>query len=84
MAQAHPTAVNLRIYPWYVALFNAHFWMPVFFLYFLQHVSMSEVLRLEAIYYLAVVILEVPSGYFSDRFGRRPTLLIACSSLLLA
>jgi MFS family permease len=39
---------------------------------------MSRVLRLEAIYYIAVVILEVPSGYFSDRFGRRQTLLIAC------
>lgn len=39
---------------------------------------MSRVLRLEAIYYIAVVFLEVPSGYFSDRFGRRQTLLIAC------
>jgi predicted MFS family arabinose efflux permease len=48
---------------------------------------MSRVLRLEAIYYIAVVILEVPSGYFSDRsdrFGRRPTLLIACGALLVA
>ncbi|WP_308985737.1 MFS transporter [Thalassobacterium sedimentorum] len=77
-------AANLRLYPWYAACFNAHFWMPVFFLYFLQNLSMSRVLRLEAIYYIAVVILEVPSGYFSDRFGRRPTLLIACGALLVA
>lgn len=35
-------AANLRLYPWYAACFNAHFWMPVFFLYFFaepQHVT---------------------------------------------
>jgi MFS family permease len=31
-----------------------------------------------------VVLLEIPSGYFSDRYGRRPTLLIACGALLVA
>ena len=35
------------------------------------------VLRLEAIYYVAVVVLEVPSGFFSDVVGRKPTLLIS-------
>lgn len=72
---------NVRLYPWYALSFNAYFWMPVFVLYFLQHMTLASVLRLEAIYYLGVVVLEVPSGYFSDRFGRRITLLLA--SLLL-
>ena len=45
--------------------------LPVFFLYFSSHLSLSEVLRLEALYCLAVVVLEAPSGYFSDRVGRR-------------
>jgi len=31
-----------------------------------------------------VVILEVPSGYLSDRVGRRPVLLMSCVCLLLA
>lgn len=76
--------INVRLYPWYAAIFHAHFWMPVFFLYFLRHMELADVLRLEAIYYAGVVLLEVPSGYFSDRFGRRPTLLIANASLLAA
>ena len=38
-------------------------------------------LELEALYYMTVVLLEVPSGYFSDRFGRRKTLLISALSL---
>lgn len=40
-------------------------------------VTPAEVLRLEAAYYAAVVLLEVPSGYFSDRVGRRPTLVFS-------
>jgi MFS family permease len=51
--------------------------MPVFFLYLSSVLPPAQVLQLEAIYYFAVVLLEVPSGYFSDRFGRRTTLLIA-------
>jgi len=35
------------------------------------------VLQLEAIYYFAVVLLEVPSGYFSDRVGRIATLRLS-------
>jgi len=75
---------NVRLYPWYAAVFNAHFWMPVFFLYFLQHMPLVDVLWLEAIYYTGVVLLEAPSGYFSDRFGRRRTLLIANAAMLAA
>ena len=84
MRDSASPAINVRLYPWYAAIFHAHFWMPVFFLYFLRHMELADVLRLEAIYYAGVVLLEVPSGYFSDRFGRRLTLLIANGSLLAA
>jgi len=58
--------------------------MPVFFLYFSARVSLGEVLQLEAIYYAGVVLVEVPSGYVSDRFGRRPTLVVASLALVAA
>ena len=58
--------------------------MPVFFLYFSEKFPLEAVLRLEAIYYAAVVVLEVPSGYFSDAIGRRPTLLISASAIVAA
>ena len=73
---------NVRLYPLYQAFFNAYFWLPVFFLYFSKHFSLAQVLQLEAIYYLAVVSLEVPSGYFSDVIGRRPTLLTSSSNVI--
>ena len=42
-------ARNVRLYPWYTAAFNCFAWMPVFFLYFNQHMTVEHVLRLEAL-----------------------------------
>ncbi len=47
-----------------------------------QSLPLDQVIELSAIYYLSVFVLEVPSGYFSDRIGRRTTLLLAASSLV--
>ena len=75
---------SIRLYPIYAPLTQAYFWLPVFFLYFNQYMPIEQVLRLEAIYYVAVVILEVPSGYLSDTLGRRLTLLISAVSAIFA
>lgn len=75
---------SVRLYPVYAFCSSAHFWQPIFFLYFMQHLSLAEVLRLEAVYYVAVVVLEVPSGYFSDVVGRRITLIISSASTAFA
>ncbi len=75
---------SIRLYPIYAPIAQADFWLPVFFLYFNQHMPIEQVLRLEAIYYAAVVILEVPSGYLSDTLGRRLTLLISAVSAIFA
>jgi len=75
---------SVRLYPIYAPLAQAYFWLPVFFLYFNEHMPIEQVLRLEAIYYVAVVVLEVPSGYLSDTLGRRLTLLISAVSAIFA
>jgi MFS family permease len=69
---------TLRLYPWWCFLQSALFWQPVFVLWFSTHLDADDVLRLEALYFGAVVLLEVPSGVLADRIGRRP-LLIASS-----
>ncbi len=71
---------NVKLYAWFQACASLHFWLPVFFLYFLSVLPLHQVLILEGIYYWGVVVLEVPSGYFSDRVGRRITLLIATAA----
>ena len=45
---------------------------------------LDQVIQLSAIYYFSVFLLEVPSGYFSDRIGRRSTLLLAACSLVIS
>ena len=73
---------NIRLYPWFRAAADGHAWITVFFLYMSQSLPLDQVIELSAVYYLSVFVLEVPSGYFSDRIGRRTTLLLAASSLI--
>ena len=75
---------NIRLYPWFLAASNGHAWITVFFLYMSQSLSLDQVIQLSAVYYFSVFVLEVPSGYFSDRIGRRITLLIAASALVFS
>ncbi len=75
---------NIRLYPWFRVASDIQAWIPVFFLYFSQFVSLEQVIQLSAIYYISVFVLEVPSGYFSDRIGRRITLGISAVSLVCA
>ncbi len=72
---------NLRLYPLYTGLFHAFFWLPVYFLFFRSHLPLAQVLLLESIYFISVVAMEVPSGWASDRMGRKRTLVIASSML---
>ena len=73
---------NLALYDIYRPMRRALVWMPVFFLYFGGRFSVDRVLALEAIYYFSVVVMEVPSGYFSDRVGRVRTLRIGTVCLI--
>ena len=63
---------------------DMHAWIPVFFLYFSQQVSLQDIITLSAIYYFAVCFLEVPCGLASDRLGRRITLVASAFSAICA
>jgi MFS family permease len=67
---------NLRLYPWYQATRWLYFWQPVFLLYFAKVLAADEALLVLIARSVGVVVLEVPSGYLSDRVGRKLTLLI--------
>jgi len=75
---------NLTLYPWYAGLFHAYFWLPVYFLFFQSKLDLADVLLLESVYFASVVAMEVPSGWFSDMFGRKRTLIAASSFLCSA
>ncbi|MBT8414782.1 MAG: MFS transporter [Boseongicola sp.] len=73
-------ARNIAVYPWFKFFQNLLFWQAVWFLFFQDVLSASQAVILYAVYDLATTIAEVPSGYFSDRIGRRFTLLISALS----
>jgi len=75
---------NLRLYSLYVPLSRFYFTAPVFFLYFSERFPIDRVLQLEALYYFAVVALEVPSGYLSDRLSRSAVLRTSALAAVIA
>lgn len=76
-ANASPTraARTIALYPWFKFCQNLVFWQAVWFLYFQQELSAAEAILLYAVYDIGTTVLEVPSGYMSDRLGRRLTLI---------
>ena len=68
---------NIRLYRWFQFFQGLLFWQAVWFLYFQGTLSAAEAVLLYAIFNVATTALEVPSGWMSDRLGRRPTLIAA-------
>ena len=65
---------------WKLNLIQAFRWfmliMPVIVLFYKENgLSMQDIMVLQAFYSLALVVFEVPSGYFSDTIGRRNSLV---------
>lgn len=56
--------------------------MPVLILFYQSNgLSLEHALGVQAIYSLMIAVWEIPSGYLSDRWGRRPSLLLGMSLL---
>ena len=75
---------NIAIYPWFKFIQQLLFWQATWFLYFEARLSAAEAILLYVVADLATTALEVPSGYMSDRLGRRKTLLAAAIAYVLA
>lgn len=71
---------NLYLYPWFKFVQSLVFWQATWFLYFEQQLSAAEAILLYAVYDISTTLFEVPSGYMSDRLGRRLTLICAALS----
>ncbi|MEL6766092.1 MAG: MFS transporter [Pseudomonadota bacterium] len=73
------TARNVALYPWLRFFQGLIFWQAVWFLYFQSELSAAEAILLYAIYDIGTTALEVPSGWMSDRVGRRLTLIASAA-----
>ncbi len=75
---------NVALYPWFKFFQNLMFWQAVWFLFFQGELSAAEAVLIYVFYDVATTVFEVPSGYFSDRVGRRVTLIISALAGLAA
>ena len=68
---------NIRKYYIYHGLTSLEFFAPVIVIFWQSRgLSMSQIMLLQSIYAICVVVLELPTGAFADRFGKRPSLIL--------
>ena len=66
---------NIALYPWFKFVQSLSFWQATWFLYFEHQLSAAEAILLYVVIDITTTVIEVPSGYMSDKLGRRKTLL---------
>lgn len=58
--------------------------VPVIALFYTQHwLSLTQIMLLQSIFSVALFSLEIPTGYISDRFGRRHSIAIGYSIVVV-
>lgn len=77
-------ARNIALYPWFKFVQSLTFWQATWFLYFESHLSAAEAILLYVVYDLSTTFLELPSGYMSDKLGRKLTLMASALCGLMA
>jgi len=51
--------------------------MPISFLFYKSNgLELHQILTLQSVYSFAIVLLEIPTGYLADRWGRKNTMII--------
>lgn len=51
--------------------------MPIITIFYQENgLSMQDIFVIQSVFSLAVVLFEIPTGYFSDVFGRKKTMIL--------
>src|SRR6266481_39622 len=73
------SASTARLLVVHGGLHTVLFPIPIITIFWKDQIGMSlaDIMNLQAIFSVAAVLLEFPSGYVADRLGRRASLLVA-------
>lgn len=85
-AERRAYEANIRKAFIYEAFTHFQLWVPIWVVYLQieRGLSLAQIAILDAPFFLTQVIMEVPSGGFADRFGRRASLVLGSSMLAAA
>ncbi len=76
---------NIKKLYWYKIFAGMYFSVPVMVLFWQDNgLSLTEIMVLQSIFSIFVVVLEIPTGYFADIYGRKKALILASASSLIA
>jgi len=60
------------------------FFVPIIVLFWQENgLTMTKIMVLQSLYSLTIVFLDIPTGYFADKFGRKTSLLFSSLFLFL-
>ena len=75
---------NIWKYYLFKILSTALFAAPIIVLFYQENgLSLTEIMILQSIFSITIVFLEIPTGYFADRFGRKFSLTLGAISTTL-
>lgn len=82
----HSPGNNIRLFYVYRFLRDAQVWIPVWvvFLTVEQGFTLAQVTLADGLYFLATVVLEVPTGAVADRWGRSRSVGLGCLVMMVA
>ncbi|OGR88480.1 MAG: hypothetical protein A3J74_07535 [Elusimicrobia bacterium RIFCSPHIGHO2_02_FULL_57_9] len=75
----------IRLYCGFQFFFPMLLWLPIFYEY-QKRIGLSdpEIFRIQSVYYLLFLLLELPTGFFADRWGYRLSLKTGSWVLLIS
>ena len=70
-------ARDLRLFYLFRLLATSSLWVPIFVPFMLSlGLSFRDIMIIGGIYSAVVIVVEVPTGAFADRLGRRPSMIL--------
>ncbi len=76
-------ARDLRLFYVFRLLATSYLWMPIFWLYMTERgLGFDEIMLLSALYSVIVIVVEIPTGAFADRIGRRKSMMAGALALV--
>ena len=76
-------ARDLRLFYLFRLLATSYLWVPIFVFFMASRgLGFDQVMILSAIYSAVVVLVEVPTGAFADRIGRRQSMMLGSLSMV--
>ena len=76
-------ARDLRLFYYFRLLATSYLWMPIFWRFMTERgLGFDEIMLLSALYSVVVILVEVPTGAFADRIGRRQSMMAGALALI--